>query len=85
MLNIELDNKTILTIIVVLVFLFWIYTESTKIKENWTMLAGAPQEWGPLDYPRNKNRCDTDYNDEECKYSAINCLNNPNSNFYKNE
>ena len=85
MLNIDLDEKTILAIVVVLVILYWVYTQRTEKKEKCTMLAGAPQEWGPLDYPREESRCDTDYNDDECKFSAINCVNNPNSYFYQNE
>jgi hypothetical protein len=82
--NIDLDTNTIIIIVVVLFALYYIYTEKSKKKENWTLLAGAPQEWR-YDLPRNPTRCDTGYNDEACKFSAINCLNNPHSYFYEGQ
>lgn len=81
--NIDLDQNTILTIIIVLVVLYWVYTQKCQ-QEKWTMLAGAPQQWGPQDWPSEKRRCDADYNDDECKFSSVNCVNNPNSYFYQN-
>ncbi len=82
MLDINLDEKTVLAIIVVLVALYLVYKNR---KEKWTMLEGAPQKWGPLDYPAEPTRCDSDYNDEQCKYSSVNCMKNPHSYFYMNE
>jgi hypothetical protein len=82
MLDINLDENTVLTVIVVLVVLYLVYK---KKMEKWTMLAGAPQKWGPLDYPAEPTRCDADFDDEKCKYAAVNCMNNPHSYFYMNE
>ncbi len=77
--NIELDTKTVLIILIVLAVLYWCMRQ----KENWTLLGGAEQKWAEL--PREDVICDTGYNDEECKFSAVNCLKNPHSYFYRNE
>lgn len=80
--NIYSDKKTILTIVAVLIFLYFIYSERATKAEKWTLLKGAPQKW-KYDFIRDPSICDTGYNDQECKFSAVNCLNNPNSYFYE--
>lgn len=77
--NIEFDTQTVLTILLVLAVLYWFVQQ----REKWTLLGGAEQKWAQL--PREAVICDTGYNDEECKFSAVNCLDNPHSYFYKNE
>jgi hypothetical protein len=77
--NIELDNTTLLIAVLLLaVAYFCLYGR----KEKWTLLEGGQQEWQVL--PRNENVCDTGFDDDSCKYSAINCLKNPNSALYDN-
>jgi hypothetical protein len=80
--NIEI-NSTMLLLIFAAIVVFYLCTQKQENRENWTMLAGAPQQWEKL--PRKKYICDTGFNDDECKFSAINCLQNPNSAFYMNE
>jgi hypothetical protein len=80
--NIELNSKLVLAILIVVVVLYLYKTQREK-SENWTLLAGGQQKWDEL--PREPSICDTGFSDDECKFSAINCLKNPNSAFYDNE
>ncbi len=81
--NIELNNTTLLLLLLAIVVIYLYVFRTNDNNEHWTLLAGAQQNWEKLQ--REENICDTGFSDEECKYSAINCLKNPNSEFYMNE
>lgn len=76
--KVEIDNTTMGVIIVVLIVVFYCWI---KNQEKWTQIAGGEQEWKPM--IGDPVICDTGFNDDQCKYSAINCLNNPHSSLYK--
>lgn len=73
----EIDNTTLVVVILVLIVIFVCWSNKS---ENWTHLGGAPQKWRKI--PREETRCDTGFNDDICKYTAINCLNNQHSSLY---
>jgi len=72
--ELNLDNTTVLFIVAV-IFILWFCWGGNQ--ENWTHLGGAPQQWAPMG--RDPIRCDTDFNDDQCKYSTHNCIGNPHS------
>jgi hypothetical protein len=76
----EINNTTLGIIIFVL---FIVLICSSNKNENWTHVNGASQEW--ININRDKLRCDTGFNDEKCKYNAVNCLNNQGSLMYNND
>jgi hypothetical protein len=78
--NIELDNTTLFALVIFMVVLY-LMTAEQQNKEKWTLLGGAEQKWKNL--KRDNNICDTDYDDENCKFSTSNCLENPNSALWK--
>jgi hypothetical protein len=80
--NIEI-NSTLVLAILMAVIICYLFMTSKKEQENWTLLEGGSQKWDEL--PRESSICDTGFYDDECKFSAVNCLKNPNSAFYNNE
>lgn len=64
--NLEKTDKILLAVCVCLV-LYLLYSK----KENWTELNGGNQSW--VELPRSQHVCDTDYDDQRCKYDAFNC------------
>jgi hypothetical protein len=76
----DLNTNTILVAIVVLAVLYWVYTQRA---EKWTSVKGVPLDLAPL--PRDRIVCDTGYNDDSCKFTAVNCFGNPHSYWYQNE
>jgi hypothetical protein len=80
--NIELNSTMLLAVLIAVIIYYLCMTQKKERKEKWTLLAGAQQKWGEL--PREPEICDTGFYEDECKFSAVNCLNNPNSAFYNN-
>jgi hypothetical protein len=80
--NIELNSIMVLAVLIVMIIYYLCTTQKKEKREKWTLLAGAPQKWSKL--PRESAICDTGFYDDECKFSAVNCINNQNSAFYDN-
>lgn len=81
--NIEM-NRTIVFAILIAIIVFYLYTMQKRKQEheNWTLMSGGDQMWEEM--PRDTSICDTGFDDDGCKFSAVNCLKNPNSIFYNN-
>jgi hypothetical protein len=79
--DIEFNCINLLIIVLILVGAYLFFCDGKKT-EGWTMVEGGEQTWKQL--PRDMNVCDTGFEDEECKFNAINCLQNKNSLFYEN-
>lgn len=75
--NIEIKEEHVF-ILILLVILFITMKKSCKKQENWTqdgLIGNSPYiQWKEM--PRKHNVCDTEFDDANCKYSAINCLHN---------